>query len=60
MYYAPKEHNPPHIHAIYQAAEAVLAIGDGELTAGRLGSRFTEMSYLRIGNFAKMVKSHFR
>ena len=30
MYYAPKEHNPPHIHALYQGEEAVIRI------AGRL------------------------
>jgi hypothetical protein len=26
MYYAPEEHNPPHIHALYQGAEAVFAV----------------------------------
>lgn len=36
MYYAPKEHNPPHIHAIYQNDEAVLRISDGEITAGKI------------------------
>ena len=34
MYYAPKEHNPPHIHAIYQGGEAVFAVADGEMTSG--------------------------
>jgi len=24
MFYAPKEHHPPHVHAIYQGAEYVL------------------------------------
>lgn len=33
MFYPPKEHNPPHIHAVYQGSEAVFAIGDGEKTA---------------------------
>jgi len=39
MYYAPKEHNPPHIHAIYQDVESVFAINTGELTAGDLPAR---------------------
>jgi Domain of unknown function (DUF4160) len=32
MYFPPKEHDPPHIHAAYQDAEAVFAIADGERT----------------------------
>lgn len=36
MYYAPKEHNPPHIHAVYQGDEAVLRISDGEITQGAI------------------------
>ena len=39
MYYAPKEHNPPHIHAIYQGDEAVLRISDGEITEGKLPNK---------------------
>ena len=39
MYYAPKEHNPPHIHALYQGEEAVIRIADGEITAGALSSK---------------------
>jgi len=67
MYYAPKEHNPPHIHAVYQGSEAVFAISDGSLTAGvfllgklswfRPGSKFIVRSYLQTGNFAGMAKS---
>ncbi len=30
MFYPPKEHNPPHIHAVYQAHEAKFSIRDGE------------------------------
>ena len=26
MFYPPKEHNPPHIHAIYQGEEAKFSI----------------------------------
>lgn len=36
MYYAPKEHNPPHIHAYFQSMTATFAITDGELTGGAL------------------------
>jgi len=28
MYYAPKEHNPPHIHAYYQDFKATINILD--------------------------------
>ena len=31
MYYAPKEHNPPHIHVYYQDMAAVMNIEDGML-----------------------------
>ena len=30
MYYAPKEHNPPHIHSYYQDYKATFRIIDGE------------------------------
>ena len=39
MYYAPKEHNPPHIHAIYQGNEAVFSVADGEMTVGNVPSK---------------------
>lgn len=39
MYYAPKEHNPPHIHAIYNDQEAVFRISDGAMSAGELSAR---------------------
>ncbi len=39
MYYAPKEHNPPHIHAIYQGAEAVFSVAGGEKTSGEFPTR---------------------
>ena len=31
MYYAPKEHNPSHIHAYYQDSAATFKIIDGEI-----------------------------
>jgi len=36
MYYAPKEHNPPHIHVYYQDMTAVINIQDGNLMSGKL------------------------
>jgi hypothetical protein len=34
MYYAPKEHNPPHIHVFYQDSKAVIDINTGEVREG--------------------------
>ena len=39
MYYAPKEHNPPHIHAYYQDSTAVINISDYNLIEGQLPSK---------------------
>ena len=39
MYYAPKEHNPPHIHVYYQDFTAVINITDADLIKGELPSR---------------------
>ena len=36
MYYAPKEHNPPHIHVYYQDLTASINILDGQVTSGKL------------------------
>ncbi|MGZ5245151.1 MAG: DUF4160 domain-containing protein [Bacteroidia bacterium] len=36
MYYAPKEHNPPHIHAYYQDFTSVVRLSDGEVTEGNI------------------------
>lgn len=36
MYLGKKEHNPPHIHAEYQGAEAVFDIQTGEKMEGAL------------------------
>ena len=43
MYFAPKEHNPPHIHAIYQANEAVFRLADGERSSGEFPGPQTRM-----------------
>jgi hypothetical protein len=39
MYYAPKEHNPPHIHAYYQDQVAKISIQDCELMEGQMPLR---------------------
>ena len=39
MYYAPKEHNPPHIHIYYQDFKAVISIVNYELMQGELPPR---------------------
>jgi hypothetical protein len=39
MYYAPAEHNPPHVHAYYQDFKATLKIEDCEIIEGYLPSR---------------------
>ena len=35
MYYAPKEHNPAHVHAYYQDSKATLRIHDCEILEGQ-------------------------
>ncbi len=39
MYFAPKEHNPPHIHVYYQDESAVIAIETANLLGGNLGKK---------------------
>jgi hypothetical protein len=39
MYYAPKEHNPPHIHVYYQEFNAVINIADCTVTQGKMPSK---------------------
>ncbi len=43
MYYAPKEHNPPHIHVYYQDVTASIEINTGEVLKGELPTRQTRM-----------------
>jgi hypothetical protein len=45
MYYAPKEHNPPHVHVYYQDETAVINIGDGNVMEGKL-----PIKQLRLAN----------
>ncbi|MCL2312144.1 MAG: DUF4160 domain-containing protein [Firmicutes bacterium] len=39
MYYAPKEHNPPHIHVEYQGQDSTFSILDGNLIDGELSQK---------------------
>ena len=39
MYYAPKEHNPPHIHVFYQNLKAVMDIQSYEILEGQIPPR---------------------
>jgi hypothetical protein len=39
MYFAPREHNPPHIHVYYQNDKAILDIMSCEIIDGILPSR---------------------
>jgi hypothetical protein len=39
MYFAPKEHNPAHIHAYYQDFKCTIRIADGEIIDGSMPAR---------------------
>ncbi|WP_372949207.1 DUF4160 domain-containing protein [Mariniphaga sp.] len=39
MYYAPKEHNPPHIHVYYKDEKASINIENGEILYGIFPSK---------------------
>lgn len=43
MFFPPKEHNPPHIHAEYSGSEAVFRVSDAELTSGKFPSKQTRL-----------------
>ncbi len=42
MYYAPKEHNPPHVHVFYQNTKAIMDF-DGNMIEGELSVRHLRM-----------------
>ena len=48
MYYAPKEHNPPHIHVYYQNANAVINISACAVMKGRLPAKQLRLVYAWI------------
>ena len=39
MYFAPKEHNPPHIHVYYQDFTSTIGIQDGIVLEGEIPSK---------------------
>lgn len=39
MYFAPEEHNPPHIHAFYQEDEATFSIESGDKIKGKFHNK---------------------
>ena len=39
MYYAPKEHNPPHVHAYFQDRTITIKIEDCEIIDGQMPVR---------------------
>ena len=39
MYYAPKEHNPPHIHVYYGDSSATVRISDCAIAEGKLTAK---------------------
>lgn len=39
MYYGPKEHNPPHIHAYYQETAVTIRIEDCEVLQGKIPAK---------------------
>ena len=43
MYLGKKEHNPPHIHALYQNTKAIFDIRSGEKTEGNLSGDKTQL-----------------
>lgn len=43
MYFLQKEHNPPHIHAIYGDDVAAITISDGKILEGSLPGKALEM-----------------
>lgn len=43
MYFLQKEHNPPHIHAIYGDDVAAVTISDGKVLEGALPAKALEM-----------------
>jgi len=43
MYFPPKEHNPPHVHASYQGVNASFLISDGTIMNGDFPARQTKL-----------------
>lgn len=43
MYFGPKEHNPPHIHAYYQDFNATFDLDLGSILEGKLPKKQTKL-----------------
>ncbi len=43
MYYAPKEHNPPHVYAYFQESRITIQIKDCEIIEGKMPIRQLRM-----------------
>ena len=43
MYFLQKEHNPPHVHAIYGEHVAAITIADGEVLEGALPAKALDL-----------------
>jgi len=39
MYFAPKEHNPPHIHVYYQNDSCIIEINSCEMSEGKIPNK---------------------
>ncbi len=43
MYFGPKEHNPPHLHAYFQEFTATIELESGNLLKGEMPNKQTKM-----------------
>ena len=55
-----EDHNPPHIHAVYSAAKALIRISDGEIIRGRLPAKQAKMvkDWVKLRNAELMENWH--
>ena len=70
MYYAPKEHNPPHIHAYYQDFRSTINIDGCEILEGKLPARQLRLiqawieihqdELLAVGSYARTGRTLFQ
>ena len=56
MYFLQKEHNPPHIHAIYNEDVAAIDFVTGELLEGHLPPKALEMVVEWVGIHREALK----
>ena len=52
MYYGPKEHNPPHVHAVYQGSEAIFSVSEARKTSGDFPAKQSKLveAWIEIHN----------